>query len=111
MDRIEEYRDLIKRYMTEYSAYKPAYGDVEVETDFNDATGHYQVLYNGWNGTRRIHSCLIHVDIRDGKIWIQHDGTKEGIAVELLAAGVPHDHIVLAFYSPERRRDTDFAVA
>ena len=35
----------------------------------------------------------------------------DGIANELVAAGVPHDCIVLAFKSPEMRKHTDFAVS
>ncbi|HEX7447902.1 MAG TPA: element excision factor XisI family protein [Pirellulales bacterium] len=34
-------------------------------------------------------SLGIHVDIRGGKIWIQHDGTEDGIADRLVEAGVP----------------------
>ena len=54
---------------------------------------------------------LIHLDIIDGKIWIQRDGTEHGIATDLLEAGVPKEHIVLGFKSPEMRQYTEFAVA
>jgi hypothetical protein len=37
---------------------------------------------------------------KDGKIWIQHDGTEIGIANELVKLGVPKDDIVLAFHEP-----------
>src|SRR4051812_22689177 len=50
-------------------------------------------------------------DIKGDKLWIQRDGTEHGVARELLEAGVPKNHIVLAFRSPELRRSTDFAVA
>jgi hypothetical protein len=65
----------------------------------------------GREGIRRVHGCLIHVDIVDDKIYIQRDGTGVGVANELMRAGVPKEHIVLAFRSPEMRRFTDFAVA
>ncbi|HDN27464.1 MAG TPA: hypothetical protein ENG03_10300 [Thioploca sp.] len=32
--------------------------------------------------------CVLHIDIKDGKIWIQHDGIEVGIANELIALGV-----------------------
>jgi hypothetical protein len=60
---------------------------------------------------RRVHGCLVHVDIINGKIWIQRDGTERGIANELVEAGVPRDHIVLGFRSPAVRKHTEFAVA
>ena len=64
----------------------------------------------GWDG-RRVHGCLIHIDLIDGKCWIQRDGTESGIALELEAAGIPKDHIVLAFRPPEVRQHTGYAVA
>ena len=58
----------------------------------------------GRDGVRRVHGCLVHIDIKGDKLWIQRDGTEHGVARELLEAGVPKDHIVLAFRSPELRR-------
>ena len=63
----------------------------------------------GWDG-RRVHGCLAHVDLIDGKIWIQRDGTEDGLARDFEAAGVPKDRIVLAFRSPGIRRYTGYAV-
>ena len=60
---------------------------------------------------RPIHDALIHVEVLDGKLWIQFDGTEDGIASELVEAGIPRDHIVLGFKPPEVRPDTDFAAA
>ena len=54
---------------------------------------------------------MLHVDIQNGKIWIQHDGTKGGIANELVELGVPKQDIVLAFHAPYRRQFTEFAVS
>ncbi|MEA5566929.1 element excision factor XisI family protein [Anabaena sp. UHCC 0399] len=54
--------------------------------------------------------CHFHVDIKNDKIWIQRDGTKIGIANELIAAGVPKEDIVLGFHAPYKRQFTGFAV-
>ncbi|MEG3861229.1 MULTISPECIES: element excision factor XisI family protein [unclassified Microcoleus] len=53
----------------------------------------------------------MHLDIIDDKVWIQHDGTEDGIAYELEAAGISKHPIVLAFKSLERRRLTEYAVS
>jgi hypothetical protein len=53
----------------------------------------------------------MHLDIIDGKIWIQRDGTEDGIAYELEDAGVPKCDIVLAFHSEDVRPHTGYAVA
>ena len=45
------------------------------------------------------------------KLTIQYDGTEYGVAQELLDAGVPKEHIVLAFYTPQMRQYTELAAA
>lgn len=108
---VERYPEIVKRIIGEYAVFEPSLGEVEVETIFDDARGHYELVYNGWHDFRRIHGPVIHVDIRDGKVWIQHDGTESGIADELVEAGIPPEHIVLAFHHPDKRKYTGFAVA
>ena len=68
-------------------------------------------MRSGWSNSYRIHGSAIHIDIRDGKIWIQHDGTEAGVANPLVEAGIPHDKIVLAFQAPNLRQYSDFAVS
>jgi XisI protein len=65
----------------------------------------------GWSKEGRVHGCLIHVSIQDGKVWVQRDGTQEGIANELVRSGIPKEDIVLGFHEPEIRPHTGFAVA
>ena len=65
----------------------------------------------GWSGPYRIHGSVLHFDIRGDKVWIQSDGTEEGIANRLGEAGIPKDRIVLAVKPPEIRPHTGFAVA
>ncbi|WP_333195901.1 element excision factor XisI family protein [Microcoleus sp. S28C3] len=57
------------------------------------------------------YGCVVHVDIKDGKIWIQRDLTEAGIANELVELGVPKTEIVLQFRTPYVRQFTDFSVA
>jgi XisI protein len=111
MDSDLNIKEIVKGLLTEYATYKISYGEVETETIFDDDKGHYELLHHGWIGHRRIHGCLLHVDILGDKIWIQHDGTEEGLANELVEAGIPRDCIVLAFHHPDTRKYTDFAIA
>ncbi|WP_071880614.1 XisI protein [Pleurocapsa sp. PCC 7327] len=71
---------------------------------------HYRLITMGWEGKRRVHSCLVHLEIIDDKIWIQRDGTEDGIANDLVAAGIPKNQIILAFHPPEIRQHTEYAV-
>ena len=111
MDTLINYRQLIEKLLTEYARVPYAYGDIQIQTIIDRDFDHYLLMLVGREGIRRVHGCLVHVDIIDGKIWIQRDGTEQGIARDLLEAGVPKDHVVLAFHSPKARRNTEFAVA
>lgn len=109
MDTLKLYRQIIERILTEYAQIPYAYGDIKNQTILDREHDHYVLVNVGWDDGR-IHGCLIHADIIDGKFWIQRDGTEHGVARELEAAGVPKSHIVLAFRSPEVRKHTDYAV-
>jgi hypothetical protein len=111
MDTLENYRRLIEKILTEHTRIPYAHGDIQQQTVFDRTSDRYLLMLVGREGVRRVHGCLLHVDIINGKFWIQRDGTEYGIARELLDAGVPKDRIVLAFRSPEMRKHTDFAVA
>ena len=45
-----------------------------------------------------------------GKIWIQRDSAKHGVAPELIRARIPKERIVLVFRLPEVRKHTEYAV-
>jgi hypothetical protein len=109
MDYLNRYRSIIRDLILEYSQHRPARGDIQVEVVFEEAQDHYELIYAGWNGPYRIHGSVLHLDIRDGKVWIQYDGTAEGIAERLERAGIPREHIVLAFKAPEMRPYTGYA--
>lgn len=110
MEYVERYRQLIRQKIETYAAIRPSLGEVEIEVIFDEDNDHYELMYAGWNGPYRIHGSVLHIDIRDGKVWIQYDGMEDSIAEELVEAGIPHEHIVLAFKPPEIRPYTDFAV-
>ena len=109
MDHLNDYRRIIQALIREYAAFQPSVGDIEVEVIFDEANDHYELMHSGWQGAYRVHGSVIHVDIRRGKVWIQHDGTESGIAEELVAAGIPRDQIVLAFKPPSVRPHTGYA--
>ena len=111
MDTLDCYRQIIRELIREYATYQPARGDVQIEVIFDESNDHYELIYAGWNGPYRIHGSVIHIDIRNEKVWIQYDGIEDGVADELVKRGIPQDKIVLAFKPPEVRQYTDFAVA
>ena len=111
MDTVEELREQIERLLIEYAQVPYAHGEIELQTVFDRASDHYLLMLVGRDGIRRVHGCLVHVDIIDGRVWIQRDGTERGIARDLIEAGVPTDRIVLAFRLPEMRQATEVVAA
>jgi hypothetical protein len=77
---------------------------------FDDETGNYLLMDEGWQGYKRLHHIWAHVESRDGKYYIHEDGTEIGIANCLLEAGVPKDKVVLALDAPSLRQDSGFAL-
>jgi len=90
-------RRLIESILRDLTAVPFAHGDIEIQTVFDRPGDHYLVMLVGRDGIRRVHGCLVHVDLRDGKFWIQRDGTEYSVGRRLLDAGVPRDRIVPAF--------------
>ncbi len=111
MAKLETYRTYVQEVIKKLADYKTVYGaELEAQTIFDTIHDHYQLVRAGWRNKQRIYGCVVHMDIKDGKIWIQHDGTEIGIANELVALGVPKEDIVLAFHAPYKRPYTGFAV-
>lgn len=110
MAEVDRYRQLVQELLKAYSEIKASNEAVEAEAIFDLERDRYQVVHVGWSNKRRVYGCVLHLDIIDGKIWIQHDGTEGGIANELVEHGIPKDNIVLAFHSPFKRQFTEFAV-
>lgn len=108
---VEQYRQYIQHLLLERArraSRQRNAREYEVQTVFDTERDHYQLLYVGWRGNKRDFGCILHLDIKNGKIWIQHDGTEIGIANQLVEMGVPKQDIVLAFHEPEIRKYTDF---
>lgn len=112
MDSLKEkYRQIIQKILEDYAAFLGQEDGIQQELIFDQDRDRYLLLETGWHNRKRIYGSFLHLDIIDNKVWIQHDGTEDGIAYELEAAGIPKDHIVLAFKSLERRKLTEYAVS
>lgn len=110
MDKIARYRQTIESVLEEYTQIPYAYGEVDPIVVYDRERDHYLLLAVGWEGVKRVHGCIVHVSIRDDKIWIQQDGTEDGVTDRLIAQGVPPEEIVLAFHPAKMRQFTGFAV-
>ena len=103
------YATLLRQYVEEIARYRISVGEVEPRVIIHD--DQYLLVQVGWQGIRRVHGLTLHARLREGKVWIEHDGTPApGLALWLVEQGVPKDAIVLAFYVPESRQLSGFAV-
>ena len=110
MDTISKYQEIIEKIISEYANLRYSDSEVERKTVFDREQNHYLLMIMGVEGHKMVHGCIVHLEIIDDKIWIHRDGIEDGIAKELLAAGIPKDKIVLGFYHPETRKIGEFAI-
>lgn len=111
MDAHAAYRHIIENVLQAYTHIPYAYGDLQTEAIFDREADRYVLVTIGWDNGMRVYSVLAHVDLRDDKVWVQHDNTEAGIATELTMAGIPKQQIVLGFRPPDVRQFTEYAVA
>jgi hypothetical protein len=110
VERVAFYRDCVQKLLTRYNRGKFIDGEIEVQLVFDTERDHYQIVDIGWDGYRRVYDCLIHLDIKDGKIWIQRNQTDHLLAPELAEMGVPKEDIVLGLQPVDMRQYTGFGV-
>ena len=108
MDSRLNYAELAKQVISDYAAFYAQGGITSLCPVFDEHRQSFLLLDIGWQDDQYLYNAPIHLDIVHGKIWIQHDDTEEGIATDLLDAGVPREDIVLGFRPPELRPYTEF---
>lgn len=116
MENVTELRQIIEIVLTEKAEFYRRINNQKadenmVELVFDRERDSYVLFNIAWEKYERIHYTVAHLDIINGKIWIQKDSTEEGIATDLENLAVPKDKIVLAFHSPVLRKYTEYAFA
>lgn len=94
-EKIAVYRDAILRVLS--SHLQVLSQDVQMVPVFDREHDRYQLLEIGWHDRKRIFLPILHLDIIEGKIWIQQNQTDIEIGDELNAEGVERSNIVLGF--------------
>ena len=111
MDKLAQYRQYVQTLITRYAEDDVSDDEVEVQLICDTERDHYQWMNVGWEHFNRIYRSIIHIDIKDGKIWLQQNLTEENPAEELVEMGVPREDIVLGLQPPYKRPYTDYGVA
>lgn len=111
MDKLTQYRKYVQTVLSQYASYDRSTAQVEVQLIFDAERDHYQWMNVGWEGFERIYRTVMHIDIKDAKIWIQQNLTDQNPAEALVQMGVPREDIVLGLQPPYKRPYTDYGVA
>lgn len=114
MDTLNEFRNIIKGILTEYAQTRipvnnpnPGY-----QLIFDEERDSYLLYRTGWKEElKRIHFCVFHLDIKDGKVWVQEDATDYDVVDVLESKGIPKESIVLAFQAPYKRPFSGYAIS
>ncbi len=111
MDKLERYRSCIQTLLENHSQFQSRNEDVENELFFDPVRDRYQLMRVGWKGLERIYYTVLHFDIKDEKIWLQHNATDVDIGQELIEMGIVKEDIVLGLHPPYKRPYTGYGVA
>jgi hypothetical protein len=111
MDKLTSYRQYIQEFLTEQTQGQIISGDIETEIISDSDRDRYLLVDLGWEKHQRIYNCVIHLEIKDGKIWIQRNQTDKPIADVLIAMGVAKKDIILGLQPPYIREYIGLGVA
>ena len=115
MDKLDQYRDIVENALqkivnlTENAFTKVA--SLKDKLVIDRRSDNYLIVREGWDGPRHLDRVVVHIEIINGKAWIQEDWIEHGIAPQLEAAGIPKSDIVLGFQPPDVRSLTEYAAA
>lgn len=109
MDQLEQYRAIIERLLKAHAEEWKDVSDLRDKAIFDRHSDSYLLMREGWDNGRRVHSIITHLEIINGKIWVQEDWIEHGITAELEEAGVPKSDIVLGFQPAYVRPYTEYA--
>ena len=103
MDSMNGLREAIRKVFSSWEEIAQQGIGFHVVTFLNTDKDRYLLQQVRTIGERYESLTLAHLEIRDGKIWILTDNTEQGIATELVEAGIIKGQIVLGFYPPRVR--------
>ncbi|MEZ4732173.1 MAG: XisI protein [Caldilineaceae bacterium] len=103
--KIETYKKCVRDLLLPYESLRTDRSKVELI--FDNERMRYMAVRVGWADRKRLHLCLVHIDIYDGKIIIQCNNTEDLIISELEEMGVPRQDICSGFLPPEVRAIAD----
>jgi hypothetical protein len=103
MDKVKKYQNIICKILGDYAKIQGIPVEIKSYTVFDKENHHYQLLSMGWFKQTYTYMVTMHLDIIEGKIWIQQNNSDANIAIELIELGVAKNDIVFGFMLPSKR--------
>ncbi len=112
MDNTKKYSIIIQKVLEEFVATrKSSKNEIQTLLLCDTVRHHYQIVRMGWPNEQQVFNVIFHIDLIDGKIWVQRNMSDYDIVGDIEVQGVPKKDIVLAFHIPEMRAHTAYALA
>jgi XisI protein len=111
MDRLVRCQEAIQKVLDNHNFRYGNKPDVETQILVDRHHNHYQLMRVGWDGSHRVYHVILHFDIKNDKIWIQHNMTDSDVAEELMSQGVQREDIVLGLQPAYKRELTGYAAS
>lgn len=103
LTKVDRYRQEIIQFLLKQTSGQGSLDGIESQPIFDVQRDRYLILSQGWQGQKRVYWVLMHLELREGKVWIQQNQTEMDIVAELLALGILQEDIVLGIIPPEYR--------
>ncbi len=111
MDKITKYKHILREIVEKYGSLKKVPEEIQTLVVADDQHGQYLLYNSGWKDDRRNYGCFLHLGVKNGKVFLYHDGTNLEIGSELLECGIPREDLVLEFQAPSKRVYSGYALA
>ena len=107
MDKMKFYRECVCDLLLQETEGTIAPGELEMQVVFDRDRDRYLAIVLGWQGDRRTYICMLHLAIREGKVWVQRNQTDRSVVAALVEMGVAREDIVLGLV---RARDRELVL-
>jgi hypothetical protein len=111
MDKQTHYRHCVLQVLEQHRHLSLTPNGLEVQVITDTAHDHYLVLHLGWNDLKRVYYPILHLDIKEGKVWVQVNNTDSDIGEVLVEMGVERSDIIAGLHPPYKRPYTGYGVA
>lgn len=103
MDQTVSYAEILTKVVRAEEQYQPSFAPIKIVPVCDASSGQFLLLMIGWEGPRRVDRILFHAQLLDGQVYLETDGTEEGLSSLLIEAGIRAEDILSGL--DEKRRE------